>query len=392
MASEPSQHPHGRILLPPEESFFLFGARGTGKSTWLREALGDATSFDLLDETLYQELLREPGRFADYLRPLPRGARVVVDEVQRLPALLNEVHRAIERQGLRFALTGSSARKLRRAGTNLLGGRAERREMFPFVPAELGRDFQLEEVLRFGSLPLVWSARNRRDRLRAYAELFLREEVQAEALVRNLAGFARFLPVAALFHGQVLNLSSIARDAGVGRATVEDYFQILVDAHQGAFLPAYEARLRVRERKGPKWYWTDAGVVRAMKGQLGEVAQEERGALFEGTVAMMLRAHNAYSEGALFDTLSYWAPAEATQTEVDFVMTRGRDVLALEVKSGARVRPEQLKGLRAIAELAGLRRRVVVTNAPRSSTLEGGIEVWTFERFATALAKGTLWP
>lgn len=214
---------------------------------------------------------------------------MVVDEVQRLPSLLSEVHRAIEELGLRFVLLGSSARKLKAAGTNLLAGRALLRTMHPLLPVELGEDFNLDDVLRYGSVPIIWNALSRRDRLEAYTQLYLREEIQAEALVRNLAGFARFLPVAALFHGQVINVSGLSRDAGVARTTVTGYLDILVDTHLVFLLPAFEARLRVKERKHPKLYWTDPGVVRAMKREFHVPTPAEREPLLEGWVGELLR-------------------------------------------------------------------------------------------------------
>jgi len=227
----------------------------------------------------------------------------------------------MEESGLRFALCGSSARKLKRAGVNLLGGRAVLRRMHPFLPEELGEDFDLEAALRYGTLPLVWMARDRDERVQAYTRLYLKEEIQAEALVRNLPGFARFLSVAALFHGQTINVSSVARDAGVARTTVIGYVEILEETMLTFSLPAFEGRLRVRERKAPKLYWTDSGIVRAARRVSGEVHPEERGALFEGLVAQYLRA--AADLYGLYDEMYYWAPAGARSTEVDFLLSHG---------------------------------------------------------------------
>src|SRR5438034_8372339 len=311
-----------RILTPPKGSFFLYGVRGVGKSTWAREAFPDAHIIDLLDESRYQALLANPALLGLELRTLPAHRIVVLDEVQRVPALLNEVHRAIEGARRRFVLLGSSARRLKTADTNLLAGRAAVQTMYPLVPAELGRDFDLERVLRFGSIPLVWQADDPKSTLEAYTQLYIREEIRAEALVRNLPGFLRFLPVAALFHGQVINIAGLARDAATARTTIEGYLGILQDTLLATLLPAFEARLRVRERQHPKLFWVDPGVVRAAKRQLGPVAAEERGPLLEGLVLTILRAHN--QGGRLFDDLWYWAPAEARTTEVDFLRRRGR--------------------------------------------------------------------
>lgn len=376
-----------RSLRPPRDSFFLFGLRGVGKSTWARQHFPDAPRFDLLDEGRYQSYLREPGRFGDELRRLPAGSWVVVDEVQRLPSLLNEVHRAIEDRRLRFVLLGSSARKLKAAGTNLLAGRAVRRELHPLQPDELGDAFDLEAVLQYGSVPIIWGAEDRRDRLVAYVQLYLREEVQAEALVRNLPGFARFLPVAALFHGQVVNTAGLARDAGVARTTVSGYLEILQDSYLVSLLPAFEARLRVKERKHPKLYWTDSGIVRAMKGQYAEPTAEERGALLEGWVHGVLRARHAYA--GLYDDLAYWAPAQGG-TEVDFILKQGRRFVAIDAKATARPSARHLGGLKAIADLPGVRRRLLVHLGPRAFRTDDGVDCLPATEFARVIAAGDL--
>lgn len=379
-----------RLLTPPKGSFFLFGVRGVGKSTWIREALPGAHVIDLLDESRYQRLLAEPGLLALELRALPRDRVVVLDEVQRIPALLNEVHRAIESDRRRFALLGSSARRLKTADSNLLAGRATVRTMYPLAPAELGEAFDLERVLRTGSVPLVWRSDDPPATLDAYVNLYIREEIRAEALVRNLPAFLRFLPAAALFHGQTINIAGLARDAAAARKTVEGYLAILQDTLLATLLPAFEPRLRVRERQHPKLYWVDPGIVRAARRDLGAVGAEERGSLFEGWLFTVLRAHNEVSR--LYDEISYWAPAQARHTEVDFVLRRGREHLALEVKARPRFAADQLTGLRAIADLPRLARRVLVYLGDRSLKTEDGIEVWPLDRFLRAVASDALWP
>jgi uncharacterized protein len=381
--------PYGRVLREPRGSFFLFGPRGTGKSTWLRQAFPRARRFDLLDEALYQSLLAQPSLLGDELRTLKSGSWVVLDEVQRLPGLLNEAHRFMEERRLRFVLCGSSARKLRTSGVNLLAGRAVRRELFPFVPEELGSDFDLGRALRFGTLPIVTTAPEPAETLTAYAQLYLREEIQAEALVRNLAGFARFLPVAALFHGQTINAAAVARDCGVARTTVLGYLSVLEDTLMTFQVPAYEGALRVRERKHPKLYWADPGIVRAIKRQLGPVSIEERGRLFEGWIASVLRAYGSYR--GLFDTMSYWSPADATGTEVDFVLQRGSGALAVEAKSSPRVDGGMLRGLRAIAPLKGLERRILVYSGERRLRTKDGIDILPVAEFLGEIAGGSLW-
>ena len=379
-----------RLMAAPKGSFFLFGVRGIGKSTWTRAAFPDAHFIDLLDESRYQALTANPGLLALELAAIPHQRVIVLDEVQRVPALLNEVHRAIERDRRRFVLLGSSARRFKTVNTNLLAGRATLRTMYPLVPAELGRDFDLDRVLRFGSIPLVWQADDPTSTLEAYTQLYVREEIRAEALVRNLPGFLRFFPVAALFHGQVVNVAGLARDAAAARTTVEGYLGILQDTLLATIVPAFEARLRVRERQHPKIYWVDPGLVRAAKRQLGPIAAEERGPLLEGWILTVLRAHNEVTR--FFDEISYWAPAQARQTEVDFLLRRGREYLALEVKAQSRFSTPQLSGLRAIADLPRLVRRVLVYLGDRRLKTEDGIEVWPLDTLIAAIAQHRFWP
>jgi len=378
-----------RVFKAPYQSFFLLGPRGTGKSTWLGANFPDAHVIDLLSEATFQDLLANPGHFANQLRAVPPDKWVVIDEIQRLPALLNEVHRFMEKKRLRFVLCGSSARKLKKAGVNLLAGRALNRSMHPFVPEEIGQQFDLNNALTYGLLPIVWDSSEKAETLSAYAQLYLKEEIQAEALVRNLSGFARFLPIAALFHGQVINVSNIAREAGVARTTVAGYLDILEETLLCFRLPAYEAKIRVRERKLPKWYWCDPGLVRAMKRSTGNILPEELGPLFEGLVAQLLRSYNNYN--GLFDEMYYWAPTSGMRTEVDFLVKQNREYVAIEVKTGKVFSEKWCKGLRAIADLKGLKRRIIVY--PHGSVLrtEDGIEGMPFDYFAELLAKNSLW-
>lgn len=382
MASE-----YRRLLDPPRGSFFLFGVRGVGKSTWARARLPKAVHFDLLDERRYHDLLASPGAFGDELRKLARGTTVVVDEIQRLPSLLNEVHRAIEERRLRFALLGSSARKLKTAGTNLLAGRATWRTLRPLTPTELGKDFDLERVLRHGSIPLIWTAEDPRERLRAYVRVYLSEEIRAEALVRSLEGFARFLPIAGILHGQTVSVASLARDAGVARTTIAGYLDILEDTLVASRLRSFDGRLRVREKRHPKLYWIDPGLARAVKNQLDAVAIEERGALFEGWVLSLLRAYD--DAHGLFDDIRYWASANV---EVDFLLLRGKEALALEAKSTPRIGPRHLTGLQAIRDLPGTVRRILVYAGREERLTEDGIEIWPVESLVQRLESNALWP
>ncbi|MBF0253979.1 MAG: ATP-binding protein [Candidatus Omnitrophica bacterium] len=375
-----------RLFRPPSESFFLMGMRGVGKSTLIKGLFKKSKVVDLLNEGLYQLYLTKPEAFAEDLSSVGSGEWVVVDEIQRLPGLLNEVHRLIEEKRIKFALLGSSARKLRKAGVNLLGGRASRRFLHPLLPEELGDDFVLDRVLRFGSIPLVWVSENSRDRLEAYLQLYLKEEIQAEAIVRNLPGFARFLPVAALFHAQTVNVEAIGRDCGVARSTVEGYLQILEDTLIAFQLPAYDQRLRVRQRAHPKLYWCDSGVVRAAKKQLEGLALEERGALFEGWVAQLLKSYHELGMMS-YDRVSYWS-AGKTSVEVDFVIQRKADVTGIEAKSGSEPDPKWFTGLKALGDAGKLKRAIIVYTGKRKFRHASGVWVLPVEDFLGEIAKG----
>ena len=380
---------YARFLQRPEQSFFLLGLRGVGKSTWAADAFPGATRMDLLDQRLYQDLLADPSLFAQSVQHLPPGSWVVVDEVQRIPALLNEVHRFIEARRLRFALLGSSARKLRAAGVNLLAGRALLREMFPLMASELADDFDLERILRHGSLPLVWTSPRPREVLEAWVLLYLQEEIRAEATARNLPGFARFLPVAAVMNGQVINASGIARDAAVARTTVQGYLQILEDTLLVHRLPAFQSRLRVRERRSPKLYWVDPGIVRAVKRRFGPPVAEERGALLESWALTTLRAYARERE--LCDSLCYWG-SHQRKSEVDFLLERGGEFLGIEVKATDRYHTGLLRGLRLMDGLSGVVRRILVYTGERRFRSSDGIEIWPVALFAERVAGGGLWP
>lgn len=378
-----------RDLIAPKSSFFLFGPRGTGKSTWIKQNFPKAHVVNLLEEEVYQTFLAEPGLFGAELNSLKSKSWVVVDEIQRLPNLLNEVHRAIEDKKLNFVLCGSSARKLRREGVNLLAGRALNCHMYPFLPSELGDDFELSSALRYGLLPIVQQAKEPQQTLNSYVQMYLKQEIQAEALVRNLPGFSRFLPVAALFHGQVLNISNIARDAQVSRTTISGFIEILEDTLLALRLPAFDGKLRVKERKHPKFYLVDPGLVRAFKKRSTPVIQEEKGPLLEGLIGQCLRVYGDYQD--LFQEMYYWAPSEANETEVEFLLEREGKYLALEVKAKTRLDKKDLKGLHAIQELKGIQKRMVVYLGTKKLRFADGIEAIPVTEFFTLLAKNQLW-
>ncbi len=334
---------YARDLALPGRSFFLFGPRGTGKTTWLRGVLPDAHWVNLLLERELVRLLRNPGRFSEEIEALPPRSWVVVDEVQRLPVLLNEVQDLIARHGARyrFALTGSSARKLKREDANLLAGRVVNRKFFPLTAAELGDDFDVDTMLRFGALPAVQAETGgdaaRIDLLSAYAENYLTQEIRHEALVKKLDSFTRFLEVAAIANAQVTNVAAIARDAAVARPTVQGYFEILVDTLIGTWLPAWRPRAKVKELGHPKFYFFDPGAVRALSGRLHEtLGDSERGQLLETYLLHELRASiQRFDCGG---QLAFWRTPSGS--EVDFVWTRGAKAVGIEVKGSRRWRRE----------------------------------------------------
>ena len=285
-----------RFLPTPTRSVFLFGPRGTGKSTWIRDRFPDTVTYDLLDTGEALRLSKDPHALYRELAALPRGSWVVIDEVQKVPELLDEVHRLIESHRLRFVLSGSSARKLRRGGVNLLAGRAITTSMYPLVSAELAFEFDPERALRFGMLPMAVTTDVPQDYLRTYAETYLVQEIQAEALTRNLGAFARFLEIAARQNGQVTNATSIARDTGINRRTVQLHFEILTDTLIGFWLPPWKLKSATKQVRQSKFYFFDSGVARALSGRLPyPPTPEEMGPLAETFVLNELRAWLGYS-------------------------------------------------------------------------------------------------
>lgn len=376
-----------RRLPVPTRSFFLFGPRGTGKTTWLRRALPNAHWYNLLLDSEMLRLLRQPEAFRLEIAALAPGSWVVVDEVQKLPALLNDVHDFLSAhpRRLRFALTGSSARKLKRAEVNLLAGRVITRRFFPLTIAELGKPLAVDDLLRFGMLPLVRTERahaSRIDLLEAYVDTYIAQEVRAEGLVRNLDSFARFLDVAALANGQVTNVVSIARDAAVARPTVQGYFDVLVDTLIGTWLPAWRPRAKVKEVAHPKWYFFDAGVVRTIARRLREpLDSAERGPLLESYVLHELRAHIAAA--GCGGELAFWRTPAGT--EVDFIWTRGRRAVGIQVKASAEWRTSFGKPLRELRACKVIGRAIGVYAGSRRLR-DGDVDVMPVADFAVELA------
>jgi predicted AAA+ superfamily ATPase len=374
---------HRLLTLPSKRSCLLFGPRQTGKSTLVRSLLPRASwTVDLLRPDVALRFAKDPAQFGrEVEQRITAGVKTIfVDEVQRVPELLNEVHRLVEAHGARFLLTGSSARKLKRGGANLLAGRAATRRLHPLTTAEMGDRFDLDRTLRLGSLPAVVTGDedDARELLRAYGETYLHEEIQAESIVRNLGGFARFLDVAAAQCGDILSYSSVGRDAGLATRTVQEYFQILEDTLIGFRLPAWRSSPRARLTAHPRFYLFDTGVTNALNRRLvKELDPRSRGRLFEQLVVLetMRLLDYAGSEARLH----YWRTHVGA--EVDLVVERHGELrLAVEIKSGTKVVGAELTGMRSFHEAHPEVPCVVVASVPEPYRL-GDVEVLPYARY-----------
>ncbi len=367
------------------QSLFLWGPRQTGKSTLLRLLFPHVLHFDLLNASEFRLLKSQPEALRERCRAVdPKAGPVIIDEVQKIPELLDEVQWNIENLGVRFILSGSSARKLRRAGQNLLGGRAVRRELFPLVSREIP-GFDLEQALTRGLLPKIYQSEDAAELLHAYVADYLKEEVHAEALVRNLPAFSRFLEVVALSNGEIVNYTNIAREVGVSAAAVKDYYAILVDTLLGDFVPAFLLRPKRRVIQTPKFYLFDVGVCGAlMERERVRPGSDAFGRAFEHFLWQELRAYAHYS-GRRF-AISYWRTS--SQFEVDFVLGKGE--VAVESKSSDKLSTHHLTGLRAFGEEYPQARRIVVTREARKRITDDNIEIYPWQQFLDELWAGTL--
>ena len=334
------------IHLPKDKSCFLFGPRGTGKSFWLKQQYADSIYIDLLDSTHYFRLLAAPEQLTSYI-PEKYHGYVIIDEIQRIPALLNEVHRLIESTSINFILTGSSARKLRKYGVNLLAGRALTFFMHPLCLNELGEQFNLQDSLTFGHLPSVYNEKSKENAhiyLASYVSTYLKEEVLQEGLTRNLEAYARFLQIASFSQGETLNISEVARECGLNRKLVESYFIILEDLLLSIRLPVFSKKAKRRMQQHPKFYYFDVGVFRSIrpKGPL-DSPQEIDGAALETLFLQELKALNDYYQ--LGYEIYYWRTAD--QVEVDFVLYGEKGIFAFEIKRKSKYSRKDLKGLKA---------------------------------------------
>lgn len=338
------------LNLPKNLSSFLFGPRGTGKSSYIKRNFPSAKYIDLLDSGIYLDLLAAPNHLEKYISD-DSGEVIIIDEVQRIPELLNEVHRQIENKGINFILTGSSPRKLRKMSSNLLAGRALKYGMFPLTAVELGNDFNLSKALEFGLLPTIYDSSKSelpKDKyLESYVDVYLQEEVLQEGLTRNLANFTRFLKVATFSQGQQLNLSAVARESSVSRAVAESYFNILLDLLLAYEVPVFSKRAKRKLVNQTKFYYFDVGVYNTLrpKGLLDKDIGDV-GVLLESLVLQELVATNSYFD--LDYELGYWRTHSGT--EVDFVLHGESRLIAIEVKTKQNISRSDMKGLLAFKE------------------------------------------
>ena len=336
------------LRVPKKQSFFLFGPRGSGKTTWLKENFPDALFINLLEPEEFRIYQSKPERLKDFIEANKEKKVIVIDEIQHIPELLPLVHSIMEeKKDLQFILTGSSARKLRRVGVDLLAGRAIRIEMHPYIAAELQNRFSLEKALELGMLPLVWEAKEPLATLKTYITTYLKEEVQAEGIVRNIGNFSRFLEVMSFSHGMQLNTSNIARECQVSRSTTDDYIQILKDLLLGSTLDVFTRRATRALSAHSKFYYFDAGVFRMLrpKGPLDR-KEEIEGPALEGLVMQHLRAWIA--EQAETHSLHFWRTRSGV--EVDFIVYGPRGFWAIEVKNSDSVTPKDVQSLRTFCE------------------------------------------
>jgi uncharacterized protein len=377
-----------RFFNAPAGSFFIFGPRGTGKSTWLKKTFPDAYLVDLLDDATFREHIAHPERIKQIVRGNPQITRYIIDEVQKAPDLLNSIHALIEEcKTHQFILTGSSARKLRRGGVNLLAGRALLTHFHPFMAAELGTDFSLEAALHQGLIPLVVSAKESDRTLAAYIALYLKEEVKEESLVRDIGAFARFLEAVSFSHGSILNISNIARECHVSRKIVDNYLSILEDLLLCYKIPVFTKRAKRAMTSQPKFYLFDTGVYFHLrpKGPL-DSPDEIGGMALEGLVLQHLKAWCDYSDTRV--DCYFWRSRGGS--EVDFVLYGEHYFYAIEVKNARQVHPKSLKSLKTfISDYPEATAMLLYGGNDKRSV--DGIACWPVSEFLLKL-RPNLWP
>ena len=363
-----------------EDSIFLWGARQTGKSTLLMQRFPEAKYYDLLESDLYERFRRQPSLLRNELSMIDSKTLIIIDEIQKIPELLDEVHWLMSRRNMRFVLSGSSARKLRRCGANLLGGRAIRQQRFPFVRAEIP-DFILSRAINNGMLPRHYLIENPAKRLQAYVGDYLREEIKEEALTRNIASFSRFLETAAINDGEILNYNNIATDCGVSAPTVKEYFSILEETLIGYTLPAYTKTVKRRMIQAPKFYIFDIGVVNYLTHRKNlQPGSIDYGHALEHLIVQEIMAYLSYTESEL--QVAYWRTASGFEVDIVISEPYSNEIkCAIEVKSCQEVQNRHLKGLRALREEHPQSRLVCISHDMAPRMTEVGIEIWPVEDF-----------
>ena len=380
-----------RVLKPPNRSFFLLGPRGTGKTTYLKFHYKKSVFYDLLDYSTYLRLLKDPSLFKKELSVFNKKTMVVIDEVQRLPRLLDDVHYflSLKRNPLQFVLSGSSARKLKSKSANLLAGRASQRFFYSLVYAEHQSTNHINDLLKYGSLPEVLMLKKPKDKiefLESYVHIYLREEIQQEALTKNIESFSRFLDVASITNAQTTNLSSISRDAGVARASLQNYFQILEDTLIGKWLRVWRPRIRIKEVYAPKFFFFDTGVVRALSGQLRHpISAYEKGFLLETYILHELKVWNQVHDWGA--KIYFWKTHN--QAEIDFILEMGGKKIGIEVKTSATWKLEFGRHLNTAKEEQSIERAIGVYLGERKLKHKN-LEVFPVFDFLRILEKNKL--
>ena len=379
-----------RLHLPRGQSAFLWGPRKTGKTTLLEEQFPDSRRYDLLETDTFLRLSKEPFRLREELiaaldeRSLTQP--VILDEVQKIPALLDEIHWLIEKKKISFILCGSSARKLKRSHANMLGGRAWRYELHPFTSRELGKDFKLLQALNRGLIPSHYLSEHYPRAIKAYIQDYLKEEIQHEGIVRNLPAFARFLDAIPFANGELVNYSNIARECGIDGKTVAEYHQILVDTLIGFFVEPFKKRRKRQILSAtPKFYLFDVGIAGGLCGRVIAADQgSEFGRAFEHFILMELIAYRSYSEKDF--PIRFWRTKDGQ--EVDFVLGEGE--IAVEVKGGKRISAADFSGLQALMKEHRPKRSLLVCQEPAHRKSASGIEIMPWKDFLERLWDGRI--
>lgn len=377
-----------RFYKSPGGSFFIFGPRGTGKSTWLKNTFQDAYFIDLLDEKTFREYIAHPERIKQVVEANPDIKRYIIDEIQKAPALLDSIHSLIEEYKThQFIMTGSSARKLRRGGVNLLAGRALLTHFHPFIASELNEDFSLDTALKFGLIPLVVSSDTPGKTLEAYIALYLKEEVKEEGLVRDIGAFARFLETVSFSHGSVLNLNNIARECQVSRKVIENYMSITEDLLVGYKIPVFNKRAKRAMTAQSKFYLFDAGVYYYLRprGPL-DSPDEVGGTALEGLVLQHLKAWCDYTDDQL--DCYFWRTRGGS--EVDFILYGEKNFHAIEVKNASQIHPQSLRSLKTFLNDYPESSAILLYRGTEKLVIDG-ITCWPIEDFLLQLEPNR-WP